>query len=350
MDSWKLIKQGKKEKYPFWIREYVIRAIRAFFVERNFREVITPILAYNLPLEPTLYSFRTQWNTSDGGKVLYLNTSPESSLKKLIAAGIGNCFSISHSFRNLESSSRTHNPEFLMLEWYRIDSDYKDIINDTLDLIRYISEYLQNNNNLWKKYNKKICKNTIPDGSNSFNMEKKYREVTLKHLFKKVLNVDLDFLIQGNNLREYCEKKGYVTRNYNWEAWFNQLFLNEIEPYIVKNRFITVKDYPAKISPLCKISKNPNYAERFELYIKGMEIGNGCSEPLDYKRICSMFEMEEKYRTENKASTHAIDYSLLDAIKNTSVKKYAGIGVGVDRLAMIFADVTDIKDILFFPL
>src|SRR5258708_367510 len=107
---------------PFFIREEIIKSIRSFFEEQYFHEVIIPILYSSLPLEPTLYSFSTTWKTNEGDRELYLCTSPESALKKMLAVGIGNCFAIGKSFRNLESSGPRHNPEFLMLEWYREDA------------------------------------------------------------------------------------------------------------------------------------------------------------------------------------------------------------------------------------
>src|SRR6266498_2907542 len=104
---------------PYYIREELIHQTRQFFRTKNFREIIAPVLKESLPLEPNIYPFQTTWNRHNKQNPLYLVTSPESSLKKMLAKGVGNCFAIGHSFRNLESAGTKHNPEFLMLEWYR---------------------------------------------------------------------------------------------------------------------------------------------------------------------------------------------------------------------------------------
>src|SRR5260221_207573 len=107
-------------------------------LESQFHEIVTPTFGVTLPLEPNLYAFETTWNTIHEEKKLYLSLSPESALKKMIAAGIGNCYAISKSFRNLENSGKQHIPEFLMLEWYRTDATYTDIMEDTENLIIFL--------------------------------------------------------------------------------------------------------------------------------------------------------------------------------------------------------------------
>src|SRR5256885_1283105 len=98
---------------PIFIREQVLMAIRSFFVGRGFHEVVVPVLNTVLPVEPNLFPFRTEWNTASKKKTLFLSTSPEAGLKKMMAVGVGNCFAIGKAFRNLEGAGDRHNPEFL---------------------------------------------------------------------------------------------------------------------------------------------------------------------------------------------------------------------------------------------
>lgn len=123
----------------FLFKEQIIRTIREYFYARDFQEMITPVFNETIPLEPNIYPFSTTWITIKGEKKFYLSTSPEKYLKKMLAEGIGNCFSISHTFRNLEDESPIHKPEFLMLEWYRMGADYREIMEETRELISYIS-------------------------------------------------------------------------------------------------------------------------------------------------------------------------------------------------------------------
>ncbi len=117
----------------FFIKEYTVQAVRDFFISRGFHEVETPTLLISVPLEPNLYTMKTLWQKRNSN--FCLATSPESSLKKLIAEGIGNCFAISKVFRDLEDIGPTHNLEFSMLEWYEMGKNYKDIAQTTENLL-----------------------------------------------------------------------------------------------------------------------------------------------------------------------------------------------------------------------
>ena len=253
--------------YPMIVREHVIKAIRQFFDTQEFHEIQVPVLNKTIPLEPTLYSFKTCWNSKENMD-LFLSTSPEGALKKLISKGIGNCYAIGSSFRNLEDSGRRHNPEFLMLEWYRVDADYNDIIEDCKKLIEFVESFLVDN---------KIEFNNI-DFSDGY-----WEEYTKESLFRKYIGRGWLSLLSDTQMHEFCKTKGLNVENANWEQLFNQLFLNYIEPHLIDEiPPVIIKDFPAKISPLCKRSaEDPNIAERFEFYINGMEIGNGNSEQLD---------------------------------------------------------------------
>lgn len=314
--------------YPMIVREYVIKAIRQFFDTQEFHEIQVPVLNKTIPLEPTLYSFKTCWNSKENMD-LFLSTSPEGALKKLISKGIGNCYAIGSSFRNLEDSGRRHNPEFLMLEWYRVDADYNDIIEDCKKLIEFVESFLVDN---------KIEFNNI-DFSDGY-----WEEYTKESLFRKYIGRGWLSLLSDTQMHEFCKTKGLNVENANWEQLFNQLFLNYIEPHLIDEiPPVIIKDFPAKISPLCKRSaEDPNIAERFEFYINGMEIGNGNSEQLDANLIEHNFIQEKIYREKRSESVHPYDEEFVQAIRECPYKQLAGIGLGVDRLAMVLSGVDEI--------
>lgn len=275
------------------IREKIIKDIRSFFYERDFHEVIPNILNDAVPLEPNLHPFSTIWKKSNEVKTFYLPMSPERGIKKMLARGIGSCFAISKSFRNLEGSSSLHNPEFLMLEWYRENAVYTDIMDDVEKLFAYLRPDLFN---------------------------KKWPVFSLKELFKKYLGLELEKAINDPT----------------WVQNYDQLFVNKIESKLPKEPLFLV-DFPTRLSPLCKPQKNnPIFAERFECYIKGIEIGNGNTENTDVKSVRKVFESQQAL------TNLPIDEDFLKYLKIMDKKSYAGVGIGIDRLAMIFNDESSI--------
>lgn len=317
---------------PIFVREETIKACRKFFDTKNFHEVITPTLNKALPLEPNLFSFQTTWNKVDENITLYLSTSPESGLKKMLAENIGDCYAISKCFRNLENNGTRHNPEFLMLEWYRNNANYKQIMRDTKNLIFYVM----------KKINKKFSKQVM--------LPKKWPVISLEKLFKKYANIDYKKIMNDEEIFKIAESKGYNTKNSTWSQIYDQIFLNEIEPNLPTSPFFLV-DFPARISPLCAVQKNKPYlAERFELYLNGMEIANGNTENIDFSYVENAFKKEEVIRQKEHLTSHKYDQNFIEALKKMSETKktYAGIGLGIDRLAMFMAEAHDISEVEFF--
>lgn len=267
------------------IREQIIKSIRSFFYARDFHEIITPILNKSIPLEPNIYPFQTTWKTNQGKKIFYLPTSPEKNLKKILAMGIDKCFSIGHSFRNLENSGTLHSPEFLMLEWYRKDATYEDIMNDLQKLFVSLIRIIEN------KY---------------INLPKKWTVYSLPKLFKKYTKIDLlDFISNKKNREEY-----------------DKIFVNEIESRLPKDPLFII-DYPSIISPLCKPKKgNPQIAERFEFYWQGIELANGNTENTNIEFI-------------KKNLRKPIDKKFIESLNKMKDASYAGVGLGLDRLARL---------------
>jgi len=314
--------------YPFYI-ESTVKLLRKFFDDLMFHEVITPVLFKAIPAEPTLYAFSTEW----GNEKFYLPTSPEAYLKKVLATGAGNCYSIAHTFRNLEATGNLHSPEFLMLEWYRENSTYTDIMRDITNLLKFLVEHTPS------------CKLKLA-GDNDI------KKIRMSSLFKEYLGVTSIEDYTDNELKSLAESKNINTEGLpTWEQLFNQLFLNFIEPNLPTEPFFLV-DFPAKISPLCKPSlTNPNIAERFELYINRIELANGCTEPTDYKFLQKVFEDEIQYRELNNLPKAPIDYEFVKAVKIAKEKglNLAGVGMGVERVSMLLNGKNSIRDLKVKP-
>ena len=322
---------------PIFIREQIIKSVRDFFTDLGFHEVIIPVLNTALPLEQNIYPFKTTWDNLKAKKEFYLTTSPEAYLKKMISLGMGNCFGIGHSFRNLEDSGSLHNPEFLMLEWYREDADYKKIMKEVRELIIYIHNEIQEYKLLCHSRESgnpfRLKSEWIPGQARDDN--RLWSVLSLVDLFQKYAKLNLAEIIDDQRLIKAAKGKEYEIKNKTWEQIFNQIFLNEIEAHLPKDPFFLI-DYPTRISTLCAKRKDKPYlAERFELYINGIEIGNGNTENTDTEDVVRSMKREEKYRKKMGILSPPIDTDFIKALDYMKNKKYAGIGLGVDRLAMI---------------
>ena len=321
------------KNHPFLVREQVIRTTRQFFEDQDFQEITTPVLNKALPLEPNLYAFKTSWQTMKDKQTLYLSTSPEAALKKMLALGLKKVFAIGHSFRNHEPAGVEHNPEFLMLEWYRTEADHKQIMGDTEALIQFLFNQLE------------ISKR-------QFNLASPWPRFSLEQLFKQKLGVSLKEILSIEAIQVLAKSKGYALENSTWEELFNQLFMNEIETELGEQPFFLI-DFPAQISPLCAPRPDkPHLAQRFEVYLNGLEIGNGNTEQTDVKLIAKHFSAEQKYRQQSNLSQPAIDQDFLQTLTtlHQTQQQYAGIGLGVERLAMILSDQENLADINPFTL
>jgi elongation factor P--(R)-beta-lysine ligase len=330
-----------KDLSGYYIREAVIKSIRTFFDQQNFHEVVVPVFNSALPVEPNIYPFQTEWYTVEGTHTLYLTTSPESGIKKMLAVGLGNAYSIGKCFRNLENSGRKHNPEFLMLEWYRENAEYQQIMRDVQALLLFTKEKVDLLLN-------RPASSILEYQGQQIELACEWPVLSLVDLFSEYVGLELSDIIDDDALVEAMQKKGYQTHGATWSQLFDQLFLNEIESHLPSSPYFLI-DFPAKLSPLCKINKQKPYlAERFEFAIGGMELGNGNNENTDAELVAQKFAQEFELRKKNQLLNSPVDAEFIEALSQMNKKKYAGIGAGVDRIAMLFADTTDIKDVEFF--
>ncbi len=296
----------------YLVREKVVDTIRSFFKNQEFHEVFTPILVPVPSTEPNLEVFKTELRTSKGlRRDAFLIMSPEFSIKKLLAAGIGNCFEITKCFRNEEEVSPLHNPEFTMLEWYRVGADYKDIMQDFENLFLKVTG-----------------KDKLEYQGETYDLATPWPRIRISEAFKKYT---------GKDVLDVSDEDFY------------KIYFNEIEPELLKlKKPYFIYDYPISQASLSKPAKDPRFAERFEVFLAGIELGNCFSELTDAKEQKRRFEKDKTLRQAQGRLNYPIDDDLIEAL-DSGLPKVSGIAVGVDRLIMLAADVPTIADTMFFP-
>jgi len=329
-----------KKFYGQFIKEKTVQLIRQFFLNQNFHEIETPTLLPSLPLEPNLYPLKTTWVHKN--KDFFFVTSPESSLKKLISQGVGNCFSIQKVIRDLEDIGPTHNLEFSMLEWYEVGKNYQDLAITTQNIILYLHRGVQ-------KYLGIRVSNILKYQDALIDLSPPWYSYTLEELFQKFANIDLNKNLTFSSIKKTAGKIGYNTKDvFSWEPLYTQIFINEIESKLPQDKPVIIYDYPTQMSPLCKPCKNnPSFRQRFEFYIGGMEIGNAYTENTNSKDLLIQTKKELKFRQKNNLPIHPYDLDFIESC--AKLPECAGIGLGIDRLAMLFSNTTNIKDVLYFP-
>lgn len=319
MNTWQKIKNDPKLLDQYLIREKVIDTIRSFFKKQNFHEVFTPVLVPIPSTEPNLEVFKTKLRTSKGvDRDAYLIMSPEYSIKKLLAGGIGSCFEITKCFRNEEEVSDFHNPEFTMLEWYRVGANYFDVMEDFEKLFIGIVKKVNPNVDLkhWEYQDK------------TYDLTPPWPRIRIPDAFEKYAKIDVLKLPDDD---------------------FYKVYFNKIEPELKKlGKPYFIYDYPISQASLSKPSKDPNFAERFEVFLAGLELGNCFSELTDAGEQRKRFEIEKTLRQAQGKLKYPIDNDLIEAL-NSGLPKVSGIAVGVDRLVMLAANVSSISETLFFP-
>lgn len=338
MKNWQKIRQNPAEAIEIIKKTNQINdTIREFFNKREYLEVYTPILVAHPGMEPYLTPFETvAKNTQNQSFPAYLITSPEYSMKKLLAGGLSKIYQITPCFRNEENFGGRHNLEFLMLEWYQTNANYKTIMTEMAELLQSISQKLFNSL-------KFTYQNTEIDLS-------QVEYLSVKEAMLKFAQVDIDECRDLAEIQKITQKKGYkLDANAPWDDHFFAIFLNEVEPFLGQGKLTFLYDYPKSMAALAKI-KNDNdwYAERFEAYINGLELANGFSELLNAEEQLARLEEEQAFRVSLGKTKIAIDQDFIEALRS-EIPPSGGVALGVSRLAMLFLNKKDINEVLLFP-
>jgi elongation factor P--(R)-beta-lysine ligase len=344
MKTWQKIKQNPQLLRTFLMREKVIDAIRDFLKNSGFREVETPLMVAKPGTEPYLEVFPTTLKTRNHpDKPAFLLTSPEYSMKKLLTAGLGSIFTICKSFRNDEGLSPHHNPEFTILEFYRVNGDYQDVMRDCENMLLHILRAVGSEAGA-------SSSTSLFFQNKTYDLSAPWERISVAQAFKKFADIDMDDMLSPTKLPIIVRQLGLTTDpNCSWEEAYNLVFLNKIEPNIGLIKPTIIYDYPASQAALSKKNPDdPRFAQRFEFYLAGMELGNAFSELTDAQEQESRLTSEVVERKKLGKVEYGIDEDFIQALKE-GMPRAGGIAIGVDRLVMLFANAASIKDTIFFP-
>jgi len=337
MKNWERLKFDSQFKKLQLKRILILEMIRTFFKKQGFLEFRTPLLVKYAGQEPYLSPIKVAFEDERSRRYEgYLITSPEYSLKKILAAGFDKIFEITSAFRQNESFGGLHNPEFLILEWYRRNSHYRELMKDVEKMIFYLNWRLKRSRYLIYQEQK-------------IDLAPPWPKITVKEAFKKWAGINLDKARDLKSFKNQVRKAGLSFKYNNWDDLFYEVFLNKIEPRLKINRPIIIYDYPLPQAALAR-RKNAKsfYAERFELFIGGLELANAFSELSDPEEQLKRFKAEQKIRKKLKKPIIPIDNDFLKALK-WGLGHSSGIALGIDRLEMLLLNIKDINDLLIFP-
>ncbi|MGD8121452.1 elongation factor P--(R)-beta-lysine ligase [Vibrio sp. TRT 2004] len=303
-------------------RADLVSQIRQFFRARDVLEVDTPAMSHATVTDIHLHTFQTEFvgpGYADGSK-LYFMTSPEFHMKRLLAAGSGCIYQINKAFRN-EENGRYHNPEFTMLEWYRVGFDHHKLMDEMDDLLQLVLKCGQ------------------------------AERMTYQQAFINVLGVCPLESTMGE-LKEVAAKLGLrdiAEPEQDRDTLLQLLFSVGVEAKIGQNVPAFVYDFPASQAALAKINaEDPRVADRFEVYFKGIELANGFHELDNPSEQLKRFESDNAKRIEMGLNPQPIDYHLIAALKS-GLPECAGVALGIDRLIMLAIGCDHIDQVTAFP-
>lgn len=321
----------------FTLRSAILRELRDFLHARGFMEVETPMMqaiASGAAARP----FVTHHNALDID--LFLRIAPELYLKRLIVGGFEKVFELNRNFRN-EGISTKHNPEFTMIEIYQAYADYNTMMQLTEEIFEHLALKL-------------FGSTEIPYGEHTISLKRPWRRVSYLDSIQEATGLDFNrFLGEENPAVEEAKKmaaaiglKADALHTF-WEV-IDLVFSEKVEPNLVQPTI--VMHYPKAISPLAKsIPGNPHLVERFEPYITGREMGNAFSELNDPHEQELRFREQAKQKESGAEETMATDDDFVTALK-VGMPPTGGLGLGVDRMVMLFTNKASIKDVILFPL
>lgn len=297
--------------------------IRDFFKQRHVLEVETPILSQAGNTEPNIASFSLEFSgrTDGAPRTRWLRTSPEFAMKRLLAAGVGDCYELGRVFRDGEAGAR-HNPEFTMLEWYRTRWDHHQLIDEVATLLQ----------------------EALAMVGKQASLEK----ITYRDLYRRDIGVD-PMTASETALRDALGDVRIDPAGLTRDDWLDLLMTHRIQPCLPKNRLTGVHDYPQSQCALARIRPaDIPVSERFELYLGPLELANGYHELTDAQEQRGRFQRDLETRAKRDDRPLPIDRHLLDAL-DIGLPDCAGVALGVDRLLMGMLGAASIDEVLAFP-
>lgn len=310
------------------LRARLLAQTRAFFAARGVLEVDTPALSTAGVTDPHLHSFTTRYHgpSLEPSQRLYLHTSPEFPMKRLLAAGSGPIYQIAKVFRNGEAGRR-HNPEFTLLEWYRPGFDHYQLMDEVVELVTAL-----------------LGARLLLSVSERLS----YREVFLHYLKLDPHRAPV------KSLAACAEAQGLVPPpdmpGDDPHPWLDLLLSHRLEAQLGQGRLTFIYDYPAAQAALARVRPgDPSLAERFELYVNGIELANGFHELGDPDEQRRRFELDNQARAAQGLPTVTLDERLVAALA-AGLPDCAGVALGFDRLLMIAAGKDSLQEVMAFPI
>ncbi len=307
------------------LRARLNAAIRGFFADRGAAEVETPVLSRAGNTDPNIASFSLEFSgrTDGAPRTRWLRTSPEYPLKRLLAAGFGDCYELGRVFRDGEAGGR-HNPEFTMLEWYRVGWDHRRLIHETAALVNTALQLVGRNAQV--------------------------REISYHALYRERLGID-PATATDEELRAALGDVVIDPAGLTRDDWLDLLMTHRLQPSFPADQLLALYDYPASQCALARIREDSAdgvpVAERFELYLGPLELANGYHELADAAEQGARFDHDLQRRAGRGDVQPPCDESLLAAL-SAGLPACAGVALGVDRLMMAMLGTSRIVDVLAF--
>ncbi|MDH5723141.1 MAG: EF-P lysine aminoacylase EpmA [Alphaproteobacteria bacterium] len=336
--SWWLSHNFEKKRKNLEKRAKIFKALRGFLDGRGYTEVQTPALQVCPVMDVHIHGFATRFENKATGtsQDLYLHTSPEFDMKKLLVAGMETIYSLGPVFRNGDYSA-SHRPEFTLLEWYRVGEDYTYLMDESVDMLQEVVKALGG-----VTYTHKGIKCNPFLGAQKISVVEAFETYADMDLYRAMDDIE-DF-------RKMADKRGIrIAGTDDWEDIFHAVMGERIEPFLGREVPTILYDYPVSLASLSrKKPDDPQFAERFELYVCGMELANAYSELCDAKEQRMRYETEMALKKKIYGETYPPDEAFFKALEH-GMPECAGIALGVDRLVMLACGVEDMEDVHWAP-
>jgi lysyl-tRNA synthetase class 2 len=321
-------------------RARIIREVRSFFDARSFLELDTPLLAPDLIPESCLEVFETARIVPSGGKTrkhapYWLIPSPEIWMKRLIARHRISLYQICKCFRNGESTGHLHSPEFTMLEYYTMDADYRDSLRITEELFLALDP-------------------DLPP-----HLRPPFLRITMEEAFARWAGLDLFAAADGGRLEDEARRLGLEPApGLDQASLYDLIFIHAVEPALPRDRPVVIMDYPAFVPCLAKEGPGGKTRERWELYIRGVELANCYSEETGPEAVRRYFESEAAIKNKSALVPHGVDRNYWKTFlprqnrdgQELPFPRCSGVAMGLDRLIMVLSGRSSIDGVLSFPM